>query len=213
MFGEKSSWASNPYVKGLVKIPGFTPKSWKHGLEISRKWLPLILLQKAEGNKTAPRGLREARTLGFRNQLHLLVWFLERSKCSSDLTVRTSWRSHWGEWTVSKMTNLDLRVYLGNSEKLSIKDDCQELQPESHMLPQLPGTLSQAVPRWQPIWSEAPNSFSPDGLRAGLPFTEVANPLGRTEEVTTSSWRKWSEKAALRLTWIWESNLGVHRLK
>lgn len=52
----------------------------------------------------------KTRPLRFRNQFHLLVWFLGRSKGSSvnksyNLAVRIPWRNHSGEWTVSKVTS------------------------------------------------------------------------------------------------------------
>lgn len=46
-------------------------------------------------------------------------------QCS--VALRIPWRSHGGEWKVSKMTGLDLRVHVGNTKSLSIRDDYQEL--------------------------------------------------------------------------------------
>ena len=54
----------------------------------------------AEGNQSVLGAVREeAGTVPCRNQFHILVWFLERSKQMQErlhnLAVRTPWRSQW----------------------------------------------------------------------------------------------------------------------
>ena len=75
------------------------------------------------------------------------------------LAIRNPWRSHGVAWTVSKMTTSDLRIRLGTTEKLSIRDDGRKSSLHTHA-----GTARdfvQTVPRLKPIWSKEPPRFLP----------------------------------------------------
>lgn len=105
--------------------------------------LPPPQKKKAEGNQTTSRGMRESKNLRISEPISSPSLVSGQKQASAAVTVHTWLSGLPGEAT--EENGLGLRVHLGNTAKLPIRGDCQELLSRACYL--AARELVQAVPR------------------------------------------------------------------